>query len=1560
MFSRKQPKSDASSRTAGRPCQSVHARLARAVLALTLAMVICLYGGYHIVTSSWFLTPRVEDALSELTGADVLVTRARYLSDGLLHLQGVEVRIPGLEGDAGQLVQIPMADIRIEVASLRHLRFVVDSIVLRQPLVRISEDSRDHTLNVGALERHMEPEVPSSDLKLPTILMLDGGIEVGTHDAQTKTFTTTGTLKLDGKLVPIRTNAPAGNGSRPGGFSEESYQLILTELPGARSDEDDIGTVRPIEILGRLGIETGTLSLDISGINFDTDRSGLMPSRVQDWWRLVEPRGPIGSIRVIVDSDGNYGVRIDMSGIDWTMPIGLALNRPSAADESPAGDQAAIGPRLTDVQGSIYMHEKGIELIGLSGALEGVRYRLRGQFGPLVPGTGDNRAISIPNFDLWFEVDEFDLQRDLTILAAVPSPQREWLERQLRDAISLQGMINADIHLYRNALGTDLQQEGSYLAALWGRDEWLSSGRYQSLPAFEPPRSMQQNTPLGFDGRIHVLTASGTVSAFPYPLSGIMGTIRFDAGGVEIVSLSASGPDKEAIIMSGRIEHLGPAPKLDLDIVAANVPLEGQLSEALGERNRKAIQALMHEPSAQSMHDAGTFISPAEFDEVTNSLLRVMGQLEADDLTEEGRAELLRQKIELQHTLNKPVFALGGRVNVTTHITREAGQHNPTIAESTIRMSRAGRSIGLMYKEFPYPAYLVDGEMKIGYDRIDITKDLVLIGPTGAQALVTGYIDRVRVPERRIKAHLQLTVKDAPIDPLLLYAIPGAGSQDDEKHEESDQRSLSDGAKFLAGLMIDGTLTADGPIVFNEEDKKTDFEMDLQLRSGKTMPPERAAEQLDGFRDLGWHWPDAYRMTDITGDAHLSRDRLTIHRLSGTHGNETLTSQATINWSVKDEPALIDVKVNGTNIAFARHLCDLLGSLAEPRHRETLDQFWAHYDPTGTFDLDLEYSAGGGRTSPRQRLVIMPESIAVLLDGVRVGMTNTTGSMTIAGGTIEFSDLAGGLQCNGTDIGLLVLRGNYGWSSGRPSSLEGTLSQGNLNEEFLSLAVGRFSDDANGATLQDPSTRSGKRFVALAPSCSGDASFTLYFDESGRTDSYEILATPTKARFDWGSDEYLLTSLHGQIHLVPGRIDLKHVSGSFQDGSFTLNGWMRFLRNRLQAAELTYSGVATHFSSRVRALIPDSPRRAVEAIQLRSDAPVRLEDATLSYSRAVASDTTGGAPAFLPVPAAFDFRSNMSVDAASLDISVPVTELRAAVNVHASRAAPVTHDDPVDYVITIDAERMRVKDRVATNGQAVLKSSPDGASLFLSRFTADCYGGHLTADGHIVLPNETATGSYVFDLQMDDVGIMPLINPPGSVLYEQRARQAGGGDEPDESNASGITRASLSIAGEFSRRETRRGRGMARVYRARLYNVPFIMAVLQLSSLSLPIASAFDFVDLSFHLQADAVEIENLSLQSSNVMLNGSGTVDISTGALDLWMYTTARLRTPLLTDIWESLRDSLLGIHVTGTLDEPVRAIVPFARNDQGRKRAIDRRDRAPVALPTDPGPADESQHGG
>ncbi|NOG53681.1 MAG: hypothetical protein HND57_05040 [Planctomycetes bacterium] len=797
----------------------------------------------------------------------------------------------------------------------------------------------------------------------------------------------------------------------------------------------------------------------------------------------------------------------------------------------------------------------------------------------------------------------------------------------------------------------------------------------------------------------------------------------------------------------------------------------------------------------------------------------------------------------------------------------------------------------------------------------------------------------MRVPERRIKSHLNLTVSEAPIDPLLFYAIPGTGGSDDDEATAPDEpRQLSDGARFLAGLMLDGTVEANGPIEFFEDRQHTGFEIDLTLESASSMSPEAARAQQAALGTLDWQWPGEYPIHNVTAQAHLSKDRLLVHSLTGRHDSEELAAKATVDWSVNDQPAVIDVQVNGTNMTFAPYLCDLLGSLAKQKQRDTLTRFWDQYDPRGAFDLILEYTAGGGRASASHRMDIAPKAISVMMDGTRVGLTDAGGHLVLGDETIRFANLSGQLECSGSPLGRLQLLGTYAWAGGQAATMSGELTEANLNEEFLGLATGRLADDTVSDQGESPDAP-GNGLVSWAPRLSGNATFNLHFDEAGLLHEYVINATPTRADFTWASQRYELTSLLGNISLTPGRIDLNSVSGNFQDGSFTLNGWTRFVGDRLQSADLTYSGSATHLSNRVRMLIPDSPRQAVDAIDLRSDKPVRIEDATLTYSRPLVSDDEAGTSTPHLGPASFDFTTNMSVESAALDISVPVTELRANINVEASRASTPTSAAPVDYLITVDAQRMRVKDRAATNGMAQIESAPDGTALLLSRFSADCYGGHITAQGRIDMPDSDRTGGYHFDLVMDGVGIGPLINPPGLLAPDGEPAppaQTGPDRAADEGNSSGTTRASLSVAGELGNRDSRRGRGMARVYNAKLYNVPVIMAVLQLSSLSLPIASAFDFVDLSFCLQGDSVQIEDLSLHSSNVVLNGAGTVDINSGALDLWLNTTARLRTPLLTDIWESLRDALLGIHVTGTLDEPVRSIVPFAHNDQGRRRVI------------------------
>ncbi|MFW5652890.1 MAG: hypothetical protein ACOC0P_02490, partial [Planctomycetota bacterium] len=150
----------------------------------------------------------------------------------------------------------------------------------------------------------------------------------------------------------------------------------------------------------------------------------------------------------------------------------------------------------------------------------------------------------------------------------------------------------------------------------------------------------------------------------------------------------------------------------------------------------------------------------------------------------------------------------------------------------------------------------------------------------------------------------------------------------------------------------------------------------------------------------------------------------------------------------------------------------------------------------------------------------------------------------------------------------------------------------------------------------------------------------------------------------------------------------------------------------------------------------------------------------------------------------------------------------------------------------------------------------------------------------------------------------------------------------NDADTRGRLRASFSVVGKFGDPASRRGRGMVRVDGGTIYSVPLAVWVLQLSSLALPVSTGFDDAEVAFYIDGERVVFESIRLDSASIRLTGAGHVNATTRELSLALQTQSRMPAPILTPIWQTVRDTIFSLEVTGTIDSPkvrLRPRTPF-----------------------------------
>jgi hypothetical protein len=105
-----------------------------------------------------------------------------------------------------------------------------------------------------------------------------------------------------------------------------------------------------------------------------------------------------------------------------------------------------------------------------------------------------------------------------------------------------------------------------------------------------------------------------------------------------------------------------------------------------------------------------------------------------------------------------------------------------------------------------------------------------------------------------------------------------------------------------------------------------------------------------------------------------------------------------------------------------------------------------------------------------------------------------------------------------------------------------------------------------------------------------------------------------------------------------------------------------------------------------------------------------------------------------------------------------------------------------------------------------------------------------------------------------------------------------------------------------------------------MYDIPVMLGLMQITSLSLPVSSPFNEVSTRYTLQGQKVIFDQINLKSKDMAMTGSGEINFAEQRVSLWLSTTnpTLVGIPILGPLLTSANQELLRIHVKGTIDKP------------------------------------------
>lgn len=1413
------------------------------IIALLVPVLIALgaWITWKIVSHSSFLVPRLETALSELVGGEVSIGRAQISTSGLVTLHDLDIDVRGVPGAASRLIRIDTLESAINRRELITGNITLRRVTVEGVTLRISEDVNTGAFNFGQLDLSTGP--PSeAPVVLPRIIVDSATIEMGQHDGSD--YTSMGTLAVHGEM------------RREPALSDEAtdddwYAFEIFES----SEPNDPDAPAPVRLSGsgRVNLATGQASAILRNVSFEPHRSTLLPSAARRWWAITQPTGTLQPVVVQVHPGGAYEVEILMDGIDWSLPV------PAFTSMSPSE-----APRMLNTRGTIIIGSDGAHLIGLSGEIDQVRYRLRGDF---------DRVDLNAGFDLTFSAEQFDIGRNLSLLTVFPDNVRSIIDSQLVELGGPTGRVDAKINLHRDA----------------------------------PPSGTgvtDGNRRVEVSGSVELSGAEGTYAGFPYPLAGITGTVEFDEDELRIINVAGAGPDGGRVFISGSVAPLGPNPAVDIEMYAVDLPLDDNLEKALGERHGRTFRQFINDEAAERLNSEGVFLTTAQVEQLRQeiaSIQRSIREFESrspSDLQTEEAQELAAwhaRLTTLETRVQKPVFDLGGRIDLRSTIKRDRGPDEPVRVSNRIRLADPSQPIGLMYRDFPYPMYLADGELLIAFDRIEILQDFVLIGPTGSRALVSGEAQRIREPERRLERDFRVTATEVPIDNLLAHAIPGKGTA-------RERDGLSQGARVLMGLRLDGRAVVDGSIT-TDDHGKAQYDLSASLSDAQTAAPSPTTSAVD---DDELSWPSTFALTNIHAQVDIQRHGLALNRFTGKHGNEIIDASGHVDWSGDDVTLTLDV--SGANIVLHPHLIDLAAALTSAQRLETIHDFWDRFRPGGIADIALKYSGQPGSsdgdaqaTSDSLDLTVYPQRGSIALGSQTANLSNVAGSLAINESGLRFQEFRAQVESAQGPQGRITLNGQYGWTSDSPTEINGSIQSAHLESNVLHAAIEEFNDGKRNDVL-DRLNAAG-RF---------DAQFSVKRQE-GSANEFRAMATPYTLAFDWSGERFELANPSGTIEIAPKQLLFHEFEADYQDGRLAIDGGL--FTDEQTRADFLLSISAPSLTSRVHALLPQAVNRFIDALELEVTEEFRLTDARVKWSGQTspsAADESTETDAALFTVESIAFNGLINIQGAALRLSLPITHASGSLDIDVQRAA---QDQWFSGSVDLNVDDMRLMNRQVNDVSARLETTDEPGLIAMPRLVGRCYGGYIAASGQARLPGADRAADYLLDLSLSRVPIDP-------VLYPAKHRERLAGIETRAARTQGLSNGRLTLSGRMDDATYRRGRGSLHVDDAQLYEVPLAMWALQLSALSVPVSTSFRSADIEFFVDGETIVFEDIELESPTLRIHGDGTLHTTSRGIDLRFVSEGKLTIPLLSDLWMWLRDSVVALRITGTLDEPVTSL--------------------------------------
>lgn len=1161
------------------------------------------------------------------------------------------------------------------------------------------------------------------------------------------------------------------------------------------------------------------------------------------------------------------------------------------------GSEAGGGVRFERTTGRVLLTPTGVRTSGLTGELEGVRYTV-----------------------------DFDYQG-----LEGSSP----FESRLRAELPLE---NAGRLLVLAPEGVRLEVEDKLAMFGWPSGTLRVESRVvRGAPGANAPSDVEMFATFELEG------VSAAYRGFPYPIQDLKALFTVDtrADRAELVRLRGTNPNGAVLEATGWFAPLGPESAVEIRVTATGLPVDEVLRGTLGDKNRRLVDQLFSEERYRELLDDGLVLPADRAESLRDELGRVEEQIAAWSAStgSAARTELDRLRARaasLRASLDVPAFAFGGSARADVVVRREYGEIS--IWTRSIRATIA--EAGLVPEQFPLPLR-AEGLV------LDLDGETARLhggtyeGLTGGEAWVEARAAMGGDGSEGTVPVIEIGAEGVPIDARLLHAIPGF-----RKGGMSDAGSLR---RVLTRLGLSGALSCEaqvGPTERGELGYNVEVVLDGVASSPLASP--HADETLGELRIDG-----------ITGTVIARHDLIVVDVAGRVFGGAvSAEAGAEAELLTQIEPrGVVFGPLAGLPLLYARATFEGVelrmpfehaASVFSEGSAEQLAQLRERFAPSGRVRGTTVLSGPMGGVPTGMLRLRGTEDLSFRAGTGRVAFAGASEGQVVVSnlprGVVRFDRFGADLRAADGPAGRLEVNGSIPVRIGEAPeygpAVSGTLS--------AKLTQGRFESDLTRAMVglgtggTTPGWYDDARPVGVF-----DAVLTVEgeADEDGERDfavSGEVL--PRSIALTSGRKRLGFAHTSGRVGIAPGVVTLEGIIAQADAWRVSLDGTVRTGEEGALDADLVGGLEARSLAPSLFEALPEGVRDALTGIELEAER-VSVQGARVAVSRAPGAERT-----------MWSLSGAADVSGGSASVAIPLTEIEAVAQIDARDIG-----EGPEFVIGLNAERMRAAGVRLRGASAQLRGRAGVRLIDIADVAASCHGGRLAGSGQILTGPEPSP--FWFELQAAGVRAAPLFDDMGSaakgglggVPATADAVEAATGDElwdRSEEEGRGVVDANLSVTGSIGVMEDLLGRGEVRVVGGRVFELPGLLNLIELSNLMLPVGAKLGLGRASFFVEGPVVTFEEISASSSQVELYGYGLVTLPDGQLDLRINSRAQRKIPILSPIFEGIRDQLLSTRIGGTISDPDvtteslggsrRSLVEISEEQQRRLREAERRVRS------------------